>query len=147
MVEMLNLNLEQKNAPADRTRAKGETVMKCSDSSKLIELKRELSDIFSCTDLKKESANSFCGPCPVCGGNDRFVYKTDTEKCWCRKCHEKTMDIIDFHCWKDGKTVSDLMLKYLRTGRNEYTAPTPMDLFSRRGLAEKAINLWLKPED
>ena len=24
--------------------------------------------------LKKEGATSLCGPCPKCGGNDRFVY-------------------------------------------------------------------------
>ena len=112
------------------------------NNTKIDELKQAIPDILFCTDLKKESATSHCGPCPVCGGTDRFVYKTDTGKCWCRGCHEKAMDKIDFHCWKDGKSVSDLIKEYLPdddTGRNEYT--TPMDLFSRRGLAEKAVNI------
>lgn len=63
------------------------------------ELKASLPGILSCTNLKKESAKSFAGPCPKCGGTDRFVYKIDSEKCWCRGCHEKAMDVIDFHAW------------------------------------------------
>ncbi len=75
-----------------------------SNSASIRDLKTSLPGILSCTDLKKESANSLCGPCPKCGGNDRFVYKTDTGKCWCRQCRpeKESMDIIDFHAWLKG---------------------------------------------
>jgi len=56
----------------------------------------------SCQGLKKETADSLSGPCPKCGGDDRFVYRTDTEKCWCRQCHKESMDIIDYHAWVNG---------------------------------------------
>lgn len=112
--------------------------------NKINELKQVLNDIFSCTDLKKESANSYCGPCPVCGGMDRFVLKTDTGKCWCRGCHEQAMDVIDFHAWKDGKTVSELIREYLPdhgTGHQEPRVHKPHDLFFKRGLSEEIINV------
>ncbi len=63
--------------------------------------------------LRKESATSLCGPCPKCGGDDRFVYKPDQGRFWCRNCHEKAGDIIDFHVWNEGTDVKGLMKKYL----------------------------------
>lgn len=79
---------------------------------RITELRAVLPDILSCTDLKKESDTSYCGPCAICGGDDRFVYKTDSGKCWCRQCHDKPMDVIDFHCWLHNKTIPDLMREY-----------------------------------
>lgn len=63
--------------------------------------------------LKKESETSLSGPCPVCGGIDRFVYKVDTKRFWCRQCHEKSGDVVDFHKWFYGKTTGDLFKRYL----------------------------------
>jgi hypothetical protein len=81
-------------------------------SQQINDLKSSLPSVSSCTAIKKESGNSLCGPCPRCGGTDRFVYKTDSEKCWCRQCHEKAMDIIDFHCWLYNKSIKDLFKDY-----------------------------------
>lgn len=68
------------------------------------------------TGLKKESENSLCGPCPKCGGKDRFVYKTDSEKFWCRQCRpaETTPpgDVIDFHKWLNDVRTRDLLKQY-----------------------------------
>ncbi len=64
-------------------------------------------------DLRKESLKSLCGPCPKCGGDDRFVYKTDTDRFWCRQCNEKGGDVIDFHAWIEGVDIKGLMKKYL----------------------------------
>lgn len=110
------------------------------------ELKAALPDILSCTDLKKESLNSLCGACPVCGGVDRFVYKTDSGKCWCRQCHEQAMDVIDFHCWFYGKTIPDLIREYLPDATCQELIPaTAQDLFcKKRGLAEKVIQVLLE---
>ncbi len=86
-----------------------------SNSASISDLKNSLPGILTCTALKKESANSLCGPCPKCGGNDRFVFKTDTGKSWCRQCkpEKQSMDIIDFHCWLYGKQTKDLFAEYL----------------------------------
>lgn len=44
--------------------------------------------------LTKVSGNEFEGPCPKCGGDDRLHCSTDW---WfCRQCHDKRGDAIDF---------------------------------------------------
>lgn len=50
--------------------------------------------------LRKESAQEMAGPCPKCGGDDRFHVAPD----WfmCRQCHPKRGDAIGFIMWKDG---------------------------------------------
>ena len=63
--------------------------------------------------LKKEGATSLCGPCPKCGGVDRFVYKIDSRRFWCRRCNENGGDVIDFHAWVEGTDVKGLLEKYL----------------------------------
>ena len=35
--------------------------------------------------LRRETDDSLCGPCPLCGGTDRLVYKTNEEKFFCKK--------------------------------------------------------------
>ena len=44
--------------------------------------------------LRRESADSWCGPCPKCGGVDRFVVKG--ERWWCRQCEPRGGDAIDY---------------------------------------------------
>lgn len=52
------------------------------------------------TTLRKESSKEFAGPCPRCGGSDRFHVKPDA---WfCRHCHPKWGDQIEFIRWADG---------------------------------------------
>jgi 5S rRNA maturation endonuclease (ribonuclease M5) len=68
--------------------------------------------------LRKEGPTSLCGPCPICGqGNDRFVYKTDSKRCWTRSCgcipESKPWDTIDFHAWQEKTDITGLMVKYL----------------------------------
>lgn len=58
--------------------------------------------------LKKETDNSLCGPCPLCGGTDRFVYKTDEQKFWCRHCKPKGGDVIDLYRLIHNKTLPEL---------------------------------------
>lgn len=65
------------------------------------------------SNLRKETESSLCGPCPKCGGNDRFVFKTDQQRFWCRQCFPSGGDIINFHCWLEEIDVKTLMKKYL----------------------------------
>lgn len=52
--------------------------------------------------LRRESNREFSGPCPKCGGDDRFHA---TERWFfCRQCHEKPGDAIDYLRWRDGLT-------------------------------------------
>ncbi len=114
------------------------------------ELKNALPDILPSTNLKKESETSYSGPCPKCGGNDRFVYKTDSKRFWCRGCRPPEEippgDKIDFHCWLENSSVKDLAKRYI--GNNKFPANnslkghSPAELwqrFSKEQINEKQI--------
>lgn len=47
------------------------------------------------TELKRVTATEYHGPCPGCGGSDRFIVKIDTDRYWCRGCDLKG-DLIQF---------------------------------------------------
>lgn len=49
--------------------------------------------------LRKASIKELEGPCPKCGGTDRFHCQAD----WfhCRQCHPERGDVIEFFRWKD----------------------------------------------
>ena len=49
------------------------------------------------TQLKKEGAGEWAGPCPRCGGADRLHVRA--EWFFCRQCHEKRGDAIEFLRW------------------------------------------------
>lgn len=54
--------------------------------------------------LRKESTGSEKAPCPRCVGDDRFVYKWNTDgppRCWCRQCWPKGGDAIGYIRWRD----------------------------------------------
>lgn len=50
--------------------------------------------------LQRESATEYAGPCPKCGGSDRFHVKADGF--FCRQCHPKWGDAIEYIRWFDG---------------------------------------------
>ena len=93
---------------------------------KIEELKKMLPSIQnSVSDLRKESTKSLCGPCPKCGGDDRFVYRTDSKRFFCRQCNEKGGDLLDFHVWLNGHSVKDLLNKYLPDSKPVKTNSKP----------------------
>ena len=47
------------------------------------------------TDLRRVTAREYHGPCPSCGGSDRFVVKTNDDRYWCRSCN-LSGDVIQF---------------------------------------------------
>jgi DNA primase len=53
------------------------------------------------TTLKSKTASEMAGPCPVCGGDDRFYVQKDFFAC--RNCHEIRGNAIDFIMWADNK--------------------------------------------
>lgn len=38
---------------------------------------------------QRKGSVEFCSPCPECGGDDRFIIKTDSGRYWCRQCNIK----------------------------------------------------------
>lgn len=72
--------------------------------------------IGSDTDLKKVGSNEYAGPCPKCGGKDRF--RVNLVKGWfCRKCQseEHWNDQLDYIQWRDNVS---LVEAYKKLGGN-----------------------------
>jgi phage/plasmid primase-like uncharacterized protein len=79
-------------------------------------LRKKLLDVLPpipTTNLKTESNKSYCGPCPKCGGDDRFVFKTDVGRFLCRNCHQNQGDFVEYHCWLGGLSFGELCEKHL----------------------------------
>lgn len=56
--------------------------------------------------LKKKTAKEWAGPCPVCGGTDRFLVWTHRDAWHCRGC-DKSGDAIEFLRMVDGLSCPD----------------------------------------
>ena len=56
--------------------------------------------------LKKKTANEWEGPCPSCGGTDRFIVKADRQTYWCRQCRIKG-DILNYIELTTGKNIKE----------------------------------------
>ncbi len=77
------------------------------------------------TTLHRESRREYSGPCPRCGGRDRF--HVSAEWFFCRQCHEKRGDAIEFMQWLNGvefRAACD-MLSGGRYPLTEKRRPTP----------------------
>ena len=60
----------------------------------------------------KKSGTYHIGPCPFCGGRDRFNVKTagDSDLWICRQCGDgKYHDVIDFLMQRDGRTFAEVL--------------------------------------
>ncbi len=75
------------------------------------------------TTLHRESAQELAGPCPKCGGRDRFHVTAD----WfiCRQCHPKRGSAIEFTMWREG-------LDFRQAVAMLTNAPTPAPATQRR---------------
>lgn len=83
--------------------------------------------------LTRKTAKELAGPCPWCGGEDRFVVFKDSGRYLCRECSPKGGDVIDFHRRMEGLDIGGLTQKHLGqhpeastsnvTGRYEYLDP------------------------
>lgn len=54
------------------------------------------------TRLRKVSGAEYAGPCPKCGGEDRFHLHSEAGWWFCRQCHEKRSDAIGYVQWLEG---------------------------------------------
>lgn len=53
------------------------------------------------SELRKVAAAEYAGPCPKCGGTDRFHLNDRAGWWFCRQCHPKQGDSIEFVRWLD----------------------------------------------
>ena len=76
----------------------------------------------------KKSGQYHIGPCPFCGGTDRFNVKaTEGGDLWvCRQCGDgKYHDVIDFLMRRDGRTFSEIVGNSAAGIRATILRPTP----------------------
>jgi hypothetical protein len=74
------------------------------------QLRAALPPFGSLSKLTKKSTKEFAGPCPLCGGTDRFFVHDGMG--FCRDCDLKGGDLIDWHCKIEGLDLAGLMKKY-----------------------------------
>lgn len=62
------------------------------------------------TRLKKIAGTrggEYAGPCPNCGGDDRFRVQPEQGLWWCRSCRDRWSDAIDYVRWRSGCSFVD----------------------------------------
>ena len=87
-------------------------------------------------DLKK-NGHSFNGPCPKCGGRDRFIV-WPSGKFYCRQCEFKG-DNLEMYCHQNGTTIKELLavdFQKIFDSQKVHELPTPAkEYFNQRGLS------------
>ncbi len=75
------------------------------------------------TTLKRIAAHEFAGPCPLCGGHDRFNVNPKDSVFLCRGCGAKGKGAIDITMWLEGVNFQDAVEKLV--GRATEARPRP----------------------
>lgn len=57
--------------------------------------------------LEKVATSEYAGPCPKCGGRDRLHVDPAAGWYFCRQCHPKRGDVIEYLQWRDGLSFGD----------------------------------------
>jgi len=73
------------------------------------------------TELRRESALSLAGPCPRCGGDDRFYVQQNFFAC--RQCHPSTGDAIEFIMWINNCSFLDAIASLTSATQTHAAAP------------------------
>ena len=68
----------------------------------------------SASNLKRASEREYAGPCPFCGGVDRFSVISDESKWYCRRCTPRGGDAIDYIRKRDDLAFWPAVSKLLR---------------------------------
>jgi len=89
----------------------------------------------------KKTADELGGPCPKCGGDDRFSVWPSKGNFYCRQCEWKG-DAITFLQWRDSKTFTDLVKEY---APDEYKSDTGRKKKQQPGKS-KSIFAWTVAE-
>ena len=87
-------------------------------------------------DLKREGSE-YVGPCPSCGGEDRFAVNVVKQVFRCRQCNEKGGNVITLVMWLDGCAFDEAVTKL--TGE-EPSAPTRLKVSAPLYYARRSFN-------
>lgn len=92
------------------------------------------------TGLEKKTGKEWAGPCPKCGGRDRFIVRAN-DRFWCRQCEFKG-DNLDLYCEQNGTTIKELLaidFQKIFDGQNTDTLPeSAVEYLDKRGLSVMA---------
>ena len=87
----------------------------------------------------KKTASEFAGPCPACGGGDRFFWKNGEDSGYCRQC-EKQYDNIDITIMQTGQTLPELLKEHgLQTGAESTVLKSKNN---RQNTSKKSLPAW-----
>ncbi len=94
-----------------------------------------------CTTLRKCAPNEYEGPCPSCGGTDRFHVNVKEQWYFCRQCHPITKkepghDVIGFTQWLHRVSFVEAVERLTNTPV-QYTAPPVQRRAKERTLDEQ----------
>lgn len=95
------------------------------------------------TQLRRESSHEWAGPCPKCGGDDRF--HCTSEWWFCRTCHADHGDSIDFIQWLTGAGFRESVA--MLTGVPMPTVPSATALQQRYGAPVKQASIKRTPTE
>lgn len=62
------------------------------DEARAVDILELASDF---TELTKKNSCEYAGPCPMCGGHDRFIVSTLQNRAYCRYCNTRGFDSVD----------------------------------------------------
>lgn len=94
-------------------------------------------------ELRRESAQEWSGPCPVCQGNDRFHVKADGF--FCRRCHPEFGDAIEYMRWLHKDTFTGAVERL--TGHTATSTITKLQPTAKQPAQRKVqISITLTPE-
>ena len=115
------------------------------DDSTIDHLKAVLPGFDQLSQLTKKTANEVAGPCPLCGGRDRF-YVHDG-RAFCRQCKPKGGDLIDWHQWIEGTDLAGLLKKYGLAGNgSSKTKPKLAKVYDYLNAAGELVHQTLRYE-
>ena len=100
----------------------------------------------------------YAGPCPKCGGRDRFRVQPEAGAWFCRRCHPEWGDAIELMKWRDGVGFREACERLGGIQRNTAkhsevhlpeTSDAPSDVWRSRAadfLAWSQTELWKHPD-
>lgn len=92
------------------------------------------------TTLEKETPTEWAGPCPKCGGDDRFHVKA--ESFFCRHCFPLPGgDTIQFVQWKDGCTLDEACKRLAGGAALQGVIPPPITLKTLNQTKRRSVDV------
>lgn len=96
--------------------------------------------------LRRVGAGEYAGPCPVCGGRDRFAINANRQLFNCRQCHIKGKNAIDLVIAIENCSFADAVQKLSGSAwtpsKPKRPIPTAAPTAPANGNLEAATCIW-----